>query len=238
MIERGVSSCQEVVDYVAQKWGLEISCQSIRRFLHKHGFRWKRKRKWPSKNRDETLIDFFKGEMKVLQKLEDEGEIDLLYYDEAGFSLQSYVPYGWQKIGKTERIPATQGGNVTVMGFINRNSEGQFQLMKKAPKATDILAFFDQLANTIHRKTILILDKASTHTAKIIKERIPTWRKKRLFLQYLPTAAPELNLIEILWRVAKYKWLTPDSYKSKNDLVNDLDTIFNSIGAQYRVNYE
>jgi len=238
VIGRGVASCQEVVEYVAQKWGIEISPQSIRTFLHANGFRWKRKRKWPSNNRDETLIEFFQGEMKALQTLEDQGEIDLLYYDEAGFSLQSNVPYGWQQVGKTERIPASQGGHVTVMGFINRKSEGKFQLMEKAPKADDILTFFDQLANDIKRKTILVLDKASIHTAGIIKEKIDQWKKKGLFLQYLPTAAPELNLIEILWRIIKYKWLTPDSYKSKNDLVSDLDTILANIGSEYRVNYQ
>jgi len=176
--------------------------------------------------------------MKALKELDDNGEIDLLYFDEAGFSLQSYVPYSWQKVGATEKVPASQGGHVTVMGFINRKSQGRFQLMEKTPKAIDILAFFDTLAQTIKRKTVLVLDKATIHTAGIVKEKITQWKQKGLFLQYLPTAAPELNLIEILWRIIKYKWLTPDSYKSKNNLVSDLDTILGKIGAEYRVNYQ
>jgi hypothetical protein len=39
--------------------------------------------------------------------MEDKGEIDLFFFDEAGFSLQPVVPYAWQRIGQTQIIAAT-----------------------------------------------------------------------------------------------------------------------------------
>ncbi|WP_368860940.1 transposase, partial [Desulforhabdus sp. TSK] len=38
--------------------------------------------------------------------------------------------------------------------------------------------------------------------------------KKNLYIKFLPTYSPELNLIEILWRKIKYEWLSFSAYLS------------------------
>lgn len=226
-----------MIDYVSEAFAISVSESTVRRFLHAHGFRWKRKRKRPAGARDEELIRFFQQEILELKKLEDAGSIDLYFFDEAGFSLQSYVPYAWQKVGQTRSIPASQGGHMTVMGMINRGSKGAFKRFDKAPKADDIIAFFDQVAETINKKTVVILDNAPTHKAKAVEAKLRDWKQKNLLLQFIPPYAPELNLIEILWRRIKYKWLTPDSFLSKNNLKNNLETILGLIGQEYVVNF-
>ena len=40
------------------------------------------------------------------------------------------------------------------------------------------------------------------------RARIDDWiLEKKLFVCFLPTYSPELNMIEILWRKVKYEWL-------------------------------
>ena len=104
-------------DYVAQKWGIEVSVWTIGRILKAAGFVWKRMRRSCKPRRDEVLFRFFHKELEQLKSLEDQGEIDLFFFDEAGFSLQPVVPYAWQRVGQTQIIPSTKGANQQVMGL-------------------------------------------------------------------------------------------------------------------------
>ena len=45
-------------------------------------------------------------------------------------------------------------------------------------------------------------------------EQMPKWVQKGLIIKYLPPYAPELNLIEILWRFMQYSWLPFSVYAS------------------------
>lgn len=52
------------------------------------------------------------------------------------------------------------------------------------------------------RYVILVLDNASYHHAQIVQEYLETV-KDRVFVFWLPTYAPELNLIERVWKHLK-----------------------------------
>ena len=56
-----------------------------------------------------------------------------------------------------------------------------------------------------------LLDNARVHT-KAVKERWPVWQERGLFVFFLPTYSPHLNIVEVLWRKLKYEWLRPDDY--------------------------
>src|SRR5262249_36766760 len=64
-----------------------------------------------------------KRELEVLQKQEDQGRIDLYYFDEAGFTLDPYIPYAWQEPGTVIEIPAQKYGRMNVLGFMNRKND-------------------------------------------------------------------------------------------------------------------
>jgi transposase len=54
--------------------------------------------------------------------------------------------------------------------------------------------------------TVVVLDNASIHHS-IDQETVDRWfLEHRMVLFYLPPYSPELNLIEILWKHAKYLW--------------------------------
>jgi len=50
----------------------------------------------------------------------------------------------------------------------------------------------------------VLLANAPMHRSQEFIKQIPQWVKKGLIIKYLPPYAPELNLIEILWRFMKY----------------------------------
>ena len=56
------------------------------------------------------------------------------------------------------------------------------------------------------------------HTSKAVQARRVVWEARGLFLFYLLAYSPELNLIEVLWRELKYRWLQPDDYCCEEQL--------------------
>jgi len=225
----------DLVDYVLRKFHKTLSVWTIGRILKEAGFVWKRMRKSCKPKQDKVLFAFFKEELRLLKQMEDKGEIELFFFDEAGFSLQPVVPYAWQRVGQTQIIAASQGKNFTVMGMINRKGQFRYQMKDKAPKAEDIIEFFDQM--NPQKKTIIILDQAPTHTAGKFKERIKQWNEKNLYFQFLPKASPELNYIEMLWRKIKYQWMPREAYVSVQNLKMHLKTILDFVGKDYPIHF-
>jgi putative transposase len=65
-----------------------------------------------------------------------------------------------------------------------------------------IIKFLDHLLFIIHGPIVLVWDNGTTHKSKIVKEFIA--KHRRLFVEELPSYAPELNPVENIWSQTKY----------------------------------
>ena len=65
----------------------------------------------------------------------------------------------------------------------------------------------------MHMPTLLVLENASIHKARIIKAQLTNWADRKLTLLFSPPHAPEHNRIDFLWRLYKHYWLTPEYYQ-------------------------
>jgi transposase len=195
-------------------------------------------RKSVKHKRDQILFDFFKQELSLLHQQEAQGELDLYYFDETGLNLSPVVPYGWQKIGETHRLSSLSSRNHTVAGFMNKACHFYGFRFEGAATAVTTLKCMEEFLTQITKKTIVILDNASIHRAKLIRDQISQWKQKGLFLQFIPAYSPELNLIERLWKELKYNWLNkPEYYSSTDHLAQDIEQVVRNIGAKYTVNF-
>jgi transposase len=59
-----------------------------------------------------------------------------------------------------------------------------------------------------------------------------------VIIKYLPPYAPELNLIEILWRFMKYYWLPFSAYASFQCLVEAIEEILTHFGTEYTIAFQ
>jgi len=100
-----------------------------------------------------------------------------------------------------------------------------------------VTACFDHFSNIITKKTVVIIDNAPTHTSKLFNKNVKKWEERGLFIKKLPPYSPELNLIEILWRFIKYKWLPFSAYNSLKDLADEIENILKNIGRKFRINF-
>jgi hypothetical protein len=62
-----------------------------------------------AKQADPEKVKKAEIEISELQDKDKNGEIDLYYFDESGFSLTPSVPYGWQNIGENVELPSSSG---------------------------------------------------------------------------------------------------------------------------------
>jgi hypothetical protein len=155
--------------------------------------RYKRMRKSLKNKRDEVFFAFFKEEIKQLEVLEKQGELDLYYFDEAGVNLTPAIPYAWQPKGTRYELPSSRSQNLTILGFINKASQCHSFLFDGAANSSIVIACLDAFAEQITRKTVVVLDRTSIHTSRKVSQKIPYWRRKALLLQYHRGCNKDLN---------------------------------------------
>ena len=230
-------SLKTAVERIAQKTQKRISISALKRLAKKAGLRWKRVRKSLKLARDPAAFERCKRELEALQKQEDQGQIDLYYFDEAGLSLDPTIPYAWQATHGLMALPAHLYGRVNGLGFMNRQHDLHPYLFDQSVHTGVVIGCFDDFCHTLTQKTIVVMDNASVHRNDEFEPCIPHWKKQGLIVKFLPAYSPELNLIEILWRRIKYSWLPFSAYDSLNALIEALENVLCDVGSEYQITF-
>src|SRR5256885_4847531 len=230
-------SLKHVVERLAQKTAKRLSISSLKRLAKKARLRWKRVRKSLKSLRDPIAFAQCKRELEVLQKQEDQGKLDLYYFDESGFTLDPYIPYAWQEPGTVIEIPATKGTRINVLGFMNRKNDLHPYMFEQSIHTPVVVACLNDFCQRIKKKTIVIMDNSSIHRSEEFEEYLAQWKKKGVRHTYLIPYAPELNLIEILWRHIKYLWLPFSAYQCMESLREALEQILIDFGSKYQITF-
>ncbi|NTV00843.1 MAG: IS630 family transposase, partial [Methanoregulaceae archaeon] len=134
-------------------------------------------------------------------------EIDLYFFDEAGFSLVPTVPYAWQRIGERLEIPSRRSKHLNVLGFLGIDQRFWCNTIEGCVDSWCVVGCIDEFCKTLVNPTVVVMDNASVHKSSLFEAKISQWADQGLFFYFLPPYSPELNLIERLWRMIKYHWL-------------------------------
>ena len=108
----------------------------------------------------------------------------------------------WAKRGERAVVPIT-GNNARrcIFGVLNPRTGKRLFCIRRRNRGEDFRAFLHQVRARYKRWPIcMILDQASSHTAKITQAEAEALR---IELAWLPTACPELNPNELLWKSGK-----------------------------------
>jgi transposase len=84
--------------------------------------------------------------------------------------------------------------------------------------------------------TFIVLDNARIHHG--LDETITRqWMEKfHTSLYFLPPYRPELNMIEILWKQAKYHWRTFVTWP-KELLRNKISELLHAVGSKFKISF-
>lgn len=176
-------------------------------------------------------------EIEELSKLNADQYIDMYYGDASHFGLVPNVPYAWQSKDDPVLLPSIRRKSTSVFGLMNTLGDLVYDFFDKTINSEMLIVFFDRFAQTIVKKTVVVLDNSSLHTSKKFKEKIKEWKELDLLIYFIPPYSPELNKIEILWRFVKYKWLKFEAYISFENLKASLKNVLDNFGKKCIINF-
>lgn len=228
---------------LADEVGLRVSGRTLRRLARALGYRWKRCRRSLKARRNTEGFALMQTHLRDLHAAEARGEVALVYVDECRFSRQAPVPYAWQVRGAVPvPLPAERAaGGQSVLGFWQPGVAGQPLSAYALPGAWNAEAFAaavdEFLATEVRGPTVLVLDNASIHRARLVQERRAAWAAKGATLCFLPAYSPELNKIELLWHRCKHYWLTPADYACDRTLQERVAQVLAQVGSEYTITF-
>lgn len=178
------------------------------------GFRRTRPRKVPIK-RDQKEADNFKENFKVLLDM-----LDVWFYDETGIEGDAAPRLVWSLKGRRKTC-YYNGSHIreSVMGAANPKT-GELETLIMPYVDTQIFQQFLDYFNErlAGRHVVMVLDNASWHKTASL-----TWGT--VIPVYLPPYCPDLNPIEVLWKVLKdraYDLMPP---KNNEELQDRIQTV-------------
>lgn len=223
---------------IHQKWGIEVSKETLKRIIKKLGMKGKRMKRGMSKSPDEWELEVKLPMILDFKKKEEQGEIDIQYFDESGFSLKPSIPDGWQQNKERITLKSSSSKRLNVLGLMNRKNELFYEIRTGKIESNVVINFLDKFSQQISKPTVVFMDQASIHTSDLLIEKLPEWEPKKLKIFWLPTYSPKQNLIEILWKFIKYEWIEVEAYASWSNLFKYLKKVLDNFGDEYVINFD
>lgn len=138
----------------------------------------------------------------------------------------------WFERGK-QRFIKTFGKHrgVKLVGYLNYETG---EIYCEEHESYDAVVFLGFLKNLLSRnstgKTVVILDNARIHHAKLLQEFLKE-NEDHLELMFLPPYSPNLNLIEGLWKWLKEKVIYNVFYKTAPEIRKNVNAFLENISA-------
>lgn len=152
--------------------------------------------------------------------------------------MESYVPYGWQFKDEEVFMPSERSKGLNCFGLLSRGNDFHFKTSTSNIDSDFIIEQFEDFSRHLKRTTVIVLDNARVHTSKKVQACRNFWEKRGLYLFFLPTYSPHLNIIEILWRELKCRWLRADDYGCEQGLFYQVTLALGAVGDSLRINFE
>jgi len=151
-----------------------------------------------------------------LEKKSAAGQLRLAFLDECGFSPSQPNTLSWVRCRARMRVPYEnpQGRRLNVLAatvHVSDTDELHWLPARRHFDAVYLVCCLEQLADGA-LPTVVALDNAGFHRARLVRDALPRLRELGAYLYYLPPYSPELNDIERLFRVIKHHDLPERTY--------------------------
>lgn len=203
---------EEIISFVKKTFGIEYSSGGMVNLLHRIGFSYKKPNLVPGKAYEVAQREFLK-EMDHLKSTKNP-EDKLLFMDGVHPQHNSLPAYGWLPKGEETKLKSNTGRQrANLSGALDSETHEVIVHEHKTLNAEATISFLSILerrysdAPTIY----IILDNAGYYKGEKIREYL---KNSRIKLVFLPPYAPNLNLIERLWKFFKKQVLYNQYYET------------------------
>ena len=220
-------SSAEVSAYVKKTYQREYSNKGMTSLLHRLGFAYKKPKLVPGKADKEKQKAFIEKYRELKKHLKAEDKI--LFMDGAHPQHNSKPAYGWFKKGKKAQILSNTGRKrVNINGVLDAENAEAIITSSESINAESTIELFKKVeSNYPAAKNITIIcDNAPYYRSRLVSEYL---EKSKIKLEFLPPYAPNLNLIERLWRFMHKKVTYNKYYESYDIFKNKILEFFENI---------
>jgi putative transposase len=198
------------------KAGITLSPRQVRRYLHALRARYGRTARSQRQRQDPDRLVA--------------GQLRLASLDECGFSPSLPVTWSWHLPGRRKFIPYENPPRrrLNAIAALVHDQAETTLWWGTAPRsltAHDLLHVVRTLPHG-DKPLLVVLDNASIHTSRVVREARPELEAAGIFLDYLPSYSSELNEIEPYFGVIKYYDLPERTYPSLTALQEAVEAAF------------
>jgi transposase len=203
---------RDVTEYITQKYEVVYTAEGMVHVLHRLGFSYKKTKQVPGKADPERQRAFLETYETIKRNM---GKNDELYFTDGSHPQHNSMPaYAWIPKGEEREIKTNTGRQrINLNGALNGKDHSVVVHAAETINADAMIDLFKALeekhplAPVIH----VIADNAKYNHAIKVQEYEKTSRVK---IHFLPPYAPNLNLIERLWKFFHKKVLYNQYYET------------------------
>jgi len=212
-LKRKIYLCtNEIITFIEESFGLKYSISGVTYLLHRLGFSYKKPNLVPGKADEDKQREFLKLYKALRSKKKPE---DTIYFADGVHPQHNSLPsYGWLPRGEETKLKSNTGRQrANISGALNAETQEVVVQEHDTLNAENTIKFFKLLErkNPNSKNIYVILDNAGYYKGEKIREYLKTSRIKLVFL---PPYAPNLNLIERLWKFFKKQVLYNKYYST------------------------
>jgi len=221
-------TAKDVAAWVQEQFAVAYTASGMTALLHRLGFVYKKPKLVPGKA-DAKAQEAFLAEYEKLKQ--DKGENDVICFMDAVHPQHNpVIGYGWIKRGQDRAVKSNTGRRrVNINGAIDLERLEPVVRFDDTIDAASTIALFEQLEQVYAVATwiYVICDNARYYRSKAVQAYL---KDSRIKLVFLPPYAPNLNLIERLWKFFKKKTLYNRYYASFDEFRKACGDFFSNPG--------
>ena len=182
--------------------GLDIRPRTLRHTLRVMKYAYRKPREIPYRSATtEEQEQFKKDTQERMDALAKEG-YTIFYEDEMSVKLAAQASRGWMLRGGNETVKTSfSKKSVKVVGALGQD---KLHVMPCDSTNSNTFKIFIEALYQKYGKLVFVVDNASYHKSHTIQEYLKS-KGGEVILIYLPPYTPQLNPIEIQWRMIKIR---------------------------------
>jgi transposase len=199
-----------IITFIKKTFKVNYSTSGVTALLHRIGFSYKKPTLVPGKASPEQQEQF----LGLLEDIKNsKNPTDKLYYGDGTHPQHNSVAsHGWLPRGEETKLKSNTGRQrVNISGVLDAETHEVIVCEHQRLNAETTIDFLKLIErrNPKSKRIFIILDNAGYHKGKKISDFLKTSKIKIIFL---PPYAPNLNLIERLWKYFKKQVLYNQYY--------------------------
>ena len=222
------------LDMINNRLSTKKTPSYLSRLLKKMNWSRKRLQKSPQERNSESTLEKRRTFVSNISHVNLE---KIIYLDETGFNLHQTSNFGWAPANITPyvQVPASKGNNLSVLMAIRHNGVICYEKRKGPFDSGAFVEFLQKMLPYLRPDSVIIMDNARIHHARIVKEFI---QQNNMCVEFLPPYSPMLNPIEEVFSLLKRKYnqIRPRAEK-QSELENNVENALRHIMDSNFINF-